>query len=105
GLAAAGRPGDEQHAVRFMAEPAKALYVGSVEAQRVERKRLMRRLVERLLVEHAQHRVLAVDAGHDGDAEIHRAAALERLEAPVLRHPPLGDVELGEHFYARDRLL
>ena len=62
-------------------------------------------LIQRLLVEHAQHRVLAVDVRHDRNAKIDRAAAVERLEATVLRHAPLGDVELREHFHSRDRLL
>src|SRR5207247_10727168 len=66
---------------------------------------LFRSLVERLLVEHPQHRVLGVNVGHERDAEIDRAPAVERLEASVLGDAPLGDVELGENLHAGDGLL
>src|SRR6185436_19526621 len=105
GLAAAGWPGDEQHSVRFVRKAAQGMDVRLAEAEAVERELLLGAFVERLLVEYAQHRVLAVNARHDRNAEIHGAAAIERLEAPVLRHAPLGDIEFRQHLYPGDRLL
>ena len=47
-------------------------------------------------------RVLAVRGGDDGDAEVDGAAGDAQLEAAVLRHALLGDVELGHDLDARD---
>ena len=74
GLAAAGRAGDQHHAVRLGDVAAEAAQVVVVEAHHVQRE-LVELLAHRLLVEHAQHRILAVDAGHDGDAEVDGAVA------------------------------
>ena len=52
-------------------------------------------LAHRLLVEHAEHGVFAVDGGHDGDAEVDQAALVAHAEAAVLGHAALGDVELA----------
>ena len=59
-------------------------------------------LADRLLVEDADDRVLAVHARHDRDAEVDRLARHPQLEAAVLRHALLGDVELGHDLDARD---
>src|SRR5262249_19383587 len=79
------------------------------EAQRVQGQpvELVR---ERLAVEDPENRVLAVDARHHRDAEVDLATSLPaiavaRLEAAVLRHAALGDVELRHHLDARDHLL
>ena len=47
-------------------------------------------------------RVLAVHRRHDRDAEVDRAAAHAQLEAAVLRHALLGDVELRHDLDARN---
>ena len=47
-------------------------------------------------------RVLAVRGGHDRDAEVDRAAGDAELEAAVLRHALLGDVELRHDLDAAD---
>ena len=47
-------------------------------------------------------RVLAVRGGHDGDAEVDGAAGDAQLEAAVLRHALLGDVELRHDLDAAD---
>ena len=70
-------------------------------AQDVE-PQLVELLADRLLVEDADHGVLAVDARHDRHAEVDRLLGQPELEAPVLRHALLGDVELGHHLDARD---
>ena len=103
GLAAAGRTGHEQHAVRFARELADHGHRARVKAQVVQRE--TRELVAQvLLVQDADHGVLAEDAGHDGDAEIDVAVPDARLETAVLRRAPLRDVELGHDLDARDRL-
>src|SRR5258706_176940 len=105
GLAAAGGPGDEQHSVGLGGQAPQRPDVVCLEPEAVQGELLLSALVERLLVEHPQHRVLAVDVGHDRDAEIDRAPAVERLEASILGDAPLGDVELRENLHAGDGLL
>src|SRR5947209_11558164 len=105
GLAAAGGPGDEQHSVGFVRQAPQRPDVVCLEPETVQGELLLGALVERLLVEHPQHRILAVNVGHDRDAEIDRPPPVERLEASVLGDAPLGDVELGEDLHAGDGLL
>ena len=52
------------------------------------------------LVQDPHHDLLAVDHRQRGDPEVDDPAADLELEAAVLRHPPLGDVELGENLDA-----
>jgi len=102
-LAAAGGAGDEQHAVGHGGEPAQRFEGDGLEAEAVERER-GQFVGERAAVEDAQHRVLAVDAWHDRDAQVDFAPLVADAEAPVLRHAPLGDVEFGHDLDARDDL-
>ena len=100
-LAAAGRPGDQHHAVGLgdvLAEPPQLVLreAEDVEAQLVEL------LADRFLVENTDDGVLAVHARHDRDAEVDRLARQPQLEAAVLRHALLGDVELRHDLDARD---
>ena len=53
------------------------------------------------LVENSHHDLLAVEHRQGRDAEVDDAVPHLELEAPVLRHPPLGDVELREDLDAR----
>src|SRR5690242_8139373 len=105
GLAAPRGPRDEQHPVGLVREPPQDPDVFLLESEAVQGELLLRALVERLFVQDAQHRVLAVDVRHDRDAEVDRPPAVEGLEAPVLRDAPLGDVELGEDLHAGNGLL
>ena len=57
------------------------------------------------LVEDAQHGILAMNRGHHRDADIDVAPPREHPERTILRHAPLGDVELGKHLDARDDAL
>ena len=59
-------------------------------------------LAHRLLVEHAEDGVFAVDRGHDGDAEVDEAALVADAEAAVLGHALLGDVELAHDLDAAE---
>ena len=63
---------------------------------------LVELLADRFLVEDADDRVLAVHARHDRHAEVDRLARQAQLEAAVLRHALLGDVELRHDLDARD---
>ncbi len=63
---------------------------------------LVELLADRLLVQDADDGVLAVNARHDRDAEVDRLPRQPQLEAAVLRHALLGDVELRHDLDARD---
>ena len=63
---------------------------------------LVELLADRLLVEDTDDGILAVHARHDRDAEVDALAAHPHLEAAVLRHALLGDVELRHDLHARD---
>ena len=58
-----------------------------------------------LAIEHAQHGVLAKQVGHDRNAKVDVAFIDDNLEPPVLRHPPLGDVEFGNDLHPGDCLV
>ena len=75
---------------------ASALAVLGAHAEVVERER------RAAGVEDPQHRRLAGDERHDGDADVDAAALDHEADAAVLGQPPLGDVELGEDLDARD---
>ena len=84
-LAAAGRAGDQHHAVRLgdvLAEPPQLVLR---EAEDVE-PQLAELLADRFLVEDTDDRVLAVHARHDRDAEVDRLAAARRS----LKRPSCG---------------
>src|SRR5439155_1305995 len=102
GFAAAGGTGHQHHAVRLPDEAAKTFQFALGMSQHVEPE-LAKLLAQRFLVEDAQHGVLAVDGGHDGDAEIDRPAAVAHPEAAVLGNAPLGDVEFGHDLDAGDQ--
>ena len=96
GLAAAGRAGDQDDAVR----PGQRLAIGrerlGLEAERDE--------VERhaAAIEHAQHHALAVHGRQGRDAQVDVLAAHREADAAVLRQPALGDVEPRHDLEARD---
>jgi hypothetical protein len=100
----AGGTGHQQHAVGLQGQPADAAQGVFVETERgqAEPGRL---LGQAFFVEDAQDGIFAVDAGHDGDAKVDVALLQVRPESAVLRHPALGNVELGHDFDARDGLL
>ena len=93
-LAAAGGTGDQHHPVRLADVSAKFSQVGLVESHHIQAE-LAELLAHRLLVQHPQHRILAMDGRHDGDPKVDAAALVTDPEAPVLRNAPFGDIELG----------
>ena len=96
GLAAAGGPGDQQHAVGLARQHPQRTARCAVEAQAVQRDHLIGSGTAHA-VEHPQHGVLAKCGGHDGQPQIHHPPQHLQAEAAVLRQPPLADVELGHH--------
>ena len=101
GLARAGRPGDEHHAVRLLDELAELDQHLVIEAEDVEAEVLELR-VHRLLVEDSDDAIFAVRGRDDRDAEVDGAAGQAQLEAAVLRDALLGDVELRHDLDAGD---
>src|SRR5262245_36775973 len=94
-------PRDQHHPVRLPNEAADRGQQLRVEADDLQFK-VFERFVDLLLVEDADHRVFAVDRGHDRNAEVDAAAFDAHAEAPVLRNAALGDVEFRHDFDARD---
>ena len=72
-----------------------------VKSNHIERE-LAKLLAHRLLIQHAQHRILTMYRGHDGDAEVYQSSLVLHSEAAVLRDTALGDIELAHDLYARD---
>ncbi len=95
-LAAAGRPGDEQDAVRFDQHVEESLQRVVLEAESLEVER------DAALVEDPHHDRLAVHRRHRRYAQIDLLALHAQPDAPVLRQTPLGDVEIGHDLDARD---
>ena len=104
GLAGAGRPGHQQHAVGLGRQLAHGGTRDVVKAQTFQRQRLQL-FGQVFLVQHPQHRVFAMHAGHDRHPKIDVAAGVSHLEAPVLRHAALGNVQFGQHLDAGNHLL
>ena len=104
GLAAPGRPRDQQHAVGQGRQRADALCSRITEAQQVQRCRRLPRAKLRL-VQQPQHRVFSKDAGHDGHPKVHAALVQREAESAVLWNAAFGDVQLRQHLDPRDHLL
>ncbi len=95
GLARAGRPGDQHDAVGLVHRPRGTRFMrGRVHADLVQVERHHR------AVEHPHDHAFAEHGGQHADAQVDRVAADGQLDAAVLRHAPLGDVEVGHHLDA-----
>jgi hypothetical protein len=94
GFSGAGGAGDEHHPVGLANVAAEAAEIVFRETDDVESE-MTELLAHRLLVEHAEDGVLAMDSGHDGDAEVDEAGLVAYAETAVLRDAALGDVELA----------
>src|SRR6266581_2806092 len=101
GLAAARGTGDQHHAVGLAHRAAELLQRLARHAEAFETQPAQP-LRDRGLVEDADHHVLAVHTRDDRDPEVDVARAQPQLEAAVLRHALLGDIELGHHLEARN---
>ena len=95
-LARAGRPRDEEDAVGLLQrlEEAPERVVEEAQLGEVER--------HAALVEDPHHDALAVHRRHRRHAQVDLLALHAQPDAPVLRQPPLGDVEVREDLDARD---
>ena len=95
-LARARRPRDEDHAVRLVDRPGELLQAPLVEAELREVE------LQRVLVEDPEDRLLAEDRRQGRHAKVDLAGAVPELEAPVLRHAALGDVQVRHDLEARE---
>src|SRR6267378_774358 len=95
-LAGAGRSSDQDHAVGLVDRGVELIEGPLVEAElgHVE--------LQRVLVEDTEDRLLAEDRGERRHTEVDLAGVVAELDAPVLRQPPLGDVEVGHDLQSRE---
>ena len=100
GLSRSGWPGYQNHSIGLVNVAAEMSDLVGIEAHDVEGK-VAELLAQRFLVQNAQDGVFAVHRGHDGNAEVDEAALVADPEAPVLRHAPLGNVQLAHDLDAR----
>ena len=89
GLAAAGRAADQDQSVAAAEQFLEQLQIGLPHAELLD---VEDRLV---LVQHPQHHLFAVDARHRAEAQVDGASLRHDLNAAVLRHAPLRDIEVG----------
>src|SRR5690606_25845048 len=95
-LSGAGRPGDEEDAVRPLDDLLEALVVGLVETQLLEVDEAI------LLVEDSHDDALAVSSRESADAKVDIAPLSAHLDASVLRAPLLRHVHPGHDLDAGD---
>ena len=100
-LTAAGGSRDQHHPVRLLDESSDPNHVPLLESAALEVQG-DEFTVGRFLVEDTDNRVLAVNAGHDRNAEIDRPLLDAKLETAVLGNALLRDVELGHDLESRD---
>src|SRR5258705_13311386 len=90
-FARAGRPGHQHHAVRLSDIAAKLAQVFFSKANDIQIQ-VAELFVDLLFVENTNNRILAVNGGHDRDAEVYVTALVANSETTVLRHAPLSDI-------------
>src|SRR5713101_7183640 len=101
GLAGTGGTGNQDHAIGFanVAAEAAGLFDGETNDVQSQVREFFRK---RFFVEDAKNRVFTVTGGHDGDAQIDVAPLVFHAEAAVLGNTALGDVQIAQHFDARE---
>jgi len=93
-FAAAGRAGEQDDAVGLGDEIADLALGDGCEAKQ--------RKIELVAREEAQADAFAADGGYRGNADVDGLAFHFEVDATILRHPALGDVEVRHDFDARD---
>ena len=96
-FAASGRAGHQNHAVRTVKQSAETLFVAARKAQ------LAQIGDEGRMIEQAHHDFFAVQIGQRRNAKIESARAVTRAKPSVLGQTLLGDVDVGQHFEARNQ--
>ncbi len=96
-LARSRRPGDQHHAVRIRHRLHQLLLGARLDAELLEVERQVP------LVEDSEHDLLAEQRGQGRHAIVDDLVPHLELDAPVLRHASLGDVELRHDLEARDQ--
>src|SRR5713226_6995348 len=95
-LSAAGRPGDQDEAMRLIDPRLKHRLLVLFEPQ------LGDVLNQRLRIENADHHLLSEGGGKGGDAKLDLAAVTLGLDSPVLGSAFLGDIKPGNHLHPAD---
>src|SRR5437879_5667252 len=98
-LTGTGGAGNQNHAVRLVNVAAKSAQFFSGEADHFQAE-IVELLRERLLIQHTQDGVLAVNGRHDGNAKIHKAALVAHAEAAILGHAAFGDIQFAHYLDA-----
>ena len=96
GLPRAGGAGDQDHPERAVDRLHEVLEGRRIEPQLGEIEGEVR------LVKDAEHDLLAEDGGERADAQVDGPLHDADLDASVLRHAPLGDVQIGHDLHAGD---
>ncbi len=96
GLAGAGGTGDQHDPVGQLDEALESRVHVGAHADAAQRK------VHAVLVQDAHHDAFAVQRGNDRDADVHLAAGRLELDAAVLGHALLGDVQPGHDLQPAD---
>src|SRR5579859_1416350 len=94
GFAAARGPGDQHHSIGLQNVAPELAQVFFIEADDVQHQ-VAELFAHRFLVQHAEHGIFAVNGRHNGNAEVDQTSAVFHAETPVLRHAPLGNIELA----------
>ena len=102
GLPTAGRPRDENHAVRLGDGATKALQITRIKAQPIE-PQVSDARGDRFPVQNPDHHRLAEHARQDRYPEVHRLAVNAQPKSPVLWDSPLCDVQFRHHLQAGDQ--
>src|SRR5581483_9280247 len=100
-FAAARRPGNQHHAIGFLDVAAELAQVLVVKANDIEHQGA-ELLAHGFFVEHTEHRILAVNRRHDGDAKIDGAPVVLDAEAAILRDTAFGNIELAHDLDSRN---
>ena len=93
-LAGTGRTGDQDDSVRRGEQFAELCFGVGIQAEGAH--------VEPFPRQQTQCHGLAIDAGDGGDADVDRFSIEFEIDAPILRHAALGDVEMRHDFQTRN---
>ena len=96
GFSAAGRPGDQQYAVRLIENRDEDLQVLIIESERMKIER------HTAFIQNPHHHRFAMHRGYRRHPQIDFLALHAQFDASVLRQTPLGNIEGGHDFDARN---
>src|SRR5260370_41765402 len=92
GFSAARGAGNQHHAIGLCDEHPEALDIVSAATHNIQHK-IAQLLTHEFLVDHAQHSILAMNRGHNGNTKINGTPAVSHPKPPVLGNAALRDIE------------